>query len=237
MMIDEILLPKPCKEVDPLNFRSEMNGNSDLNTEPSVPLPNQNNRTDLAAVEEEWRTLSTFQDSSHDMASTTKDIACNALSSFPFRLHDMLNDATKKGFEDVVCWRDDDRSFLIRDKDRFALEVLPNYFQGQTHYKSFQRQRKSFSLWSRFSCLSSCDERRVISTYFFASLCSQHLWVYQSGWWNPPRHGDLYPSAIDPRTAQALPFHGPNKDQEQGCSFTKTSSSIATSTALLDPSS
>ncbi len=68
--------------------------------------------------------------------------ACSELTSFPFRLHDMLNDAEGKGFADVICWQGDGRSFKIRDKCRFAKEVLPNYFQGQTHYKSFQRQRK-----------------------------------------------------------------------------------------------
>jgi hypothetical protein len=80
------------------------------------------------------------------LASTGMMISPSSSSTFPYRLHDMLNDAPQKGFEDVVCWRDDDRSFLVRDKDRFSSEVLPNYFQGQTHYKSFQRQRKFFLL-------------------------------------------------------------------------------------------
>ena len=134
MMIDDTL-PKPCNEVAPLISGS---GHHD-----PVPLANND------GTRHEFRSsLSASSQDFHDIASTITKIECTGLSSFPFRLHQMLNDSTKKGFEDVVCWRDDGRSFLIRDKNRFATNILPEYFQGQTHYKSFQRQRKFFSSFS-----------------------------------------------------------------------------------------
>lgn len=142
MMMIDAMPTKTCLDVGPLltvRSGSEQTGTPPvLSIESHVRMPNINNRTD--AAKEEW-SLSSLQDSNGVASSSNnKEISAIGLSSFPFRLHDMLNDATKKGFEDVVCWRNDDRSFLIRDKDRFAMEVLPNYFQGQTHYKSFQRQ-------------------------------------------------------------------------------------------------
>ncbi len=70
------------------------------------------------------------------------EIACTGLPAFPFRLHDMLNDAEAKGFDHIVSWQIDGRSFKVHDKDQFSSGILPRYFQGQTRYKSFQRQRK-----------------------------------------------------------------------------------------------
>jgi hypothetical protein len=54
----------------------------------------------------------------------------------------MLNDAEVKGFDHVVSWQEGGRSFKVHDKDQFSKILLPRYFQGQTRYKSFQRQRK-----------------------------------------------------------------------------------------------
>lgn len=63
------------------------------------------------------------------------------LRSFPYQLHRMLDDAEFKGFEHVVSWQDR-KSFKVHDRHLFATKILPIYFEGQTQYKSFQRQRK-----------------------------------------------------------------------------------------------
>lgn len=144
-MIDT-MLPKPCGDGAPSRSESPEQSTcgddvpvlSIMESPAPVLLPRNDDNDGVDTVL--WGSPS-FRNANDgdDLTSNTK-IGCTGLSSFPFRLHDMLNDASKKGFVDVVCWRADDRSFLIRDKDRFAAEVLPNYFQGQTHYKSFQRQ-------------------------------------------------------------------------------------------------
>ena len=86
------------------------------------------------------------QDSYKDNLSGTglllSEVACTGLPAFPFRLHDMLNDAEPKGFDHVVSWQEGGRSFKVHDKEQFSKVLLPRYFQGQTRYKSFQRQRK-----------------------------------------------------------------------------------------------
>lgn len=64
--------------------------------------------------------------------------------AFPFHLHHMLNDAERVGFQHVVSWLKDARSFKVHDKEKFERDILFQYFRGQTHYKSFQRQRKYY---------------------------------------------------------------------------------------------
>lgn len=58
---------------------------------------------------------------------------------FPFQLHDMLQDAPKKGFEDVISWLPSGKSFKIHDQTLFQSSILPAYF-SMRKYKSFQRQ-------------------------------------------------------------------------------------------------
>jgi hypothetical protein len=60
-------------------------------------------------------------------------------SAFPWRLHDMLNDAEKKGFENIVSWQQDGKGFKVHMQKEFSNIVLPSYF-NQSQYKSFQRQ-------------------------------------------------------------------------------------------------
>lgn len=59
--------------------------------------------------------------------------------SFPTKLHAMLDDAEKLGFDDVVTWQNGGKSFKVMDPIRFSTAIMRNYF-NQTKYKSFQRQ-------------------------------------------------------------------------------------------------
>jgi HSF-type DNA-binding len=60
-------------------------------------------------------------------------------SLFPTKLHAMLEDAPRKGFDNVVCWLQGGASFKVLDPARFTKEVMPKYF-NQRKYKSFLRQ-------------------------------------------------------------------------------------------------
>jgi hypothetical protein len=51
----------------------------------------------------------------------------------------MLQDASIKGFEKVVCWHPGGNAFRVHDQEKFLKFILPRYF-GATKYKSFQRQ-------------------------------------------------------------------------------------------------
>jgi hypothetical protein len=62
----------------------------------------------------------------------------NAMS-FPRKLHAMLENASAKNLEDVVSWQPGGKSFKVIQPQRFANEIMKNFF-NQTMYKSFQRQ-------------------------------------------------------------------------------------------------
>ncbi len=62
-------------------------------------------------------------------------------STFPFRLHEMLNDAEEKKFDHIISWQGP-HGFIIHDRGLLEKQVLPQYYL-QTRYKSFTRQRKS----------------------------------------------------------------------------------------------
>ena len=64
------------------------------------------------------------------------------LVSFPRKLHEMLSEARDKGFEHIISWSADGKSFKVFDKYTFVDEVLQQYFELQTHFKSFTRQLK-----------------------------------------------------------------------------------------------
>jgi hypothetical protein len=53
----------------------------------------------------------------------------------------MLELATDEGFEGIVSWLPDGKSFKVYDAKSFVLKVMPEFFH-QSKYKSFQRQCK-----------------------------------------------------------------------------------------------
>lgn len=72
----------------------------------------------------------------------TDDASYNALP-FPMKLHGMLEDSERLGFEDIVCWHAGGKSFKVMDTTRFQNEIMNGYF-NQTKFKSFQRQLNSY---------------------------------------------------------------------------------------------
>jgi hypothetical protein len=61
------------------------------------------------------------------------------IPAFPWRLHDMLEDAETKGFSNIVAWQEDGSGFKVFESKAFVEDIMPAYF-NQTQYKSFQRQ-------------------------------------------------------------------------------------------------
>lgn len=58
---------------------------------------------------------------------------------FPWKLHDMLEQAQNDGLQEIVSWQDEGRSFKVYKPTIFVERLMPIYFK-QTKYKSFQRQ-------------------------------------------------------------------------------------------------
>ena len=59
--------------------------------------------------------------------------------SFPSQLHHMLDDAERRGFDDIVSWQPHGRCFVVHKVKEFVEQILPNYFR-QSKFPSFQRQ-------------------------------------------------------------------------------------------------
>ena len=58
---------------------------------------------------------------------------------FPWKLHEMLEDATSLNFDATVSWIPEDTGFRVHNVQDFVDNIMPRYF-NQSKYKSFQRQ-------------------------------------------------------------------------------------------------
>jgi hypothetical protein len=93
-------------------------------------------------------------------------MSCNATLSqiftqdqqpvFPWKLHEMLEDAEEEGLSSIVSWLPDGKGFKVLDQAFFVTKILPRYSK-QTKYKSFQRQlniwgfERIVDVWSEHS--------------------------------------------------------------------------------------
>jgi hypothetical protein len=48
---------------------------------------------------------------------------------FPWKLHDMLEQAENDGMTDIVSWQDDGKSFRVKQPAAFVDEIMPMYFK------------------------------------------------------------------------------------------------------------
>eukprot|EP00934_Nitzschia_sp_Nitz4_P001200 Nitzschia sp. Nitz4//scaffold60_size111251//96671//98018//NITZ4_004162-RA/size111251-augustus-gene-0.116-mRNA-1//1//CDS//3329555609//1200//frame0 len=62
---------------------------------------------------------------------------------FPWKLHDMLTEAEKNGFQDIISWEPDGNAFKVHDCKAFVADVMPLYFD-QSRYESFRRQLRKY---------------------------------------------------------------------------------------------
>eukprot|EP00980_Cylindrotheca_fusiformis_P014689 scaffold4001_cov94-Cylindrotheca_fusiformis.AAC.7 len=61
--------------------------------------------------------------------------------TFPFRLHQMIEEASTDEVEStIISWTPSGESFKIHDRDAFSDRILPKHLPNQNKYKSFKRQ-------------------------------------------------------------------------------------------------
>jgi hypothetical protein len=82
--------------------------------------------------------------------------------SFPWKLHDMLEEAESKDFSHIVSWEPDGVSFQVHKGEEFVTTIMPLYFD-QTKYDSFRRQLNLYQF-------SRVAQGRKNGIYFHASL-------------------------------------------------------------------
>ena len=57
---------------------------------------------------------------------------------FPWKLHQVLDEAEERGYSDIICWAPNGKSFQIISKKRFEEKVMPLVFSSNK-FKRFQR--------------------------------------------------------------------------------------------------
>lgn len=73
-------------------------------------------------------------------STTTKNEDLNRSESvFPTKLHRMLQDAKREGFEHIVSWIHGGTAFKVHDVTEFMTKIMPIYFD-QSKFESFRRQ-------------------------------------------------------------------------------------------------
>jgi hypothetical protein len=82
--------------------------------------------------------------------------------SFPWKLHDMLEEAESNNFSHIVSWEPDGVSFQVHKGEEFVTTIMPLYFD-QTKYDSFRRQLNFY----QFSRVAQGSNNGI---YFHASL-------------------------------------------------------------------
>lgn len=63
---------------------------------------------------------------------------------FPLKLYQMLDDADRQGYDDIVSWLPEGNGFIIYNPKELTNTVLPAYFR-QTKYTSFTRQVRTLA--------------------------------------------------------------------------------------------
>jgi hypothetical protein len=76
-----------------------------------------------------------------DQRASMSDAVSSSSSAnvFPCKLHTVLHDAERDGFEHTISWVADGVAFKVHDINAFVDRVMPIYFD-QTKYESFRRQ-------------------------------------------------------------------------------------------------
>lgn len=111
-----------------------------------------------ADAEDNDDNISTDTDSAKTILSPKKK---KEMLTFPRVLHQILS---MTEYQAIVHWLDDGRSFIIEDKRRFALEILPKYFESSL-FHSFTRKLNRWG-FNRANSRSNFQELMFESKFF-----------------------------------------------------------------------
>lgn len=81
---------------------------------------------------------------------------------FPQKLHFLLQQAEKEGFDHIISWVNDGAAFKVHDSKAFLEKVMPNYFD-QSKFESFRRQLNLYG----FQRVSRGPSRGIYYHQFF----------------------------------------------------------------------
>ena len=106
------------------------------------------------------------------MRKLLPEVTSNGEMTFPWKLHMMLEESEREGFEAIVSWQDN-YAFKVHDQDRFEKLVMKRFFH-QTQFKSFLRQRKYELRASREDSCNHDVSRLPIVLYSLGTFCGHY---------------------------------------------------------------
>jgi hypothetical protein len=121
--------------------------------------------TDGSDTEETTTSTSASEEADAEDSDSAKTILSpkkkKEMLTFPQVLHQILS---MTEYQAIVHWLDDGRSFIIEDRRRFALEILPKYFESSL-FHSFTRKLNRWG-FNRANSRSNFQELMFESKYF-----------------------------------------------------------------------
>lgn len=121
--------------------------------------------TDGSDTEETTTSTSASEEADAEDSDSAKTILSpkkkKEMLTFPQVLHQILS---MTEYQAIVHWLDDGRSFIIEDKRRFALEILPKYFESSL-FHSFTRKLNRWG-FNRANSRSNFQELMFESKFF-----------------------------------------------------------------------
>ena len=85
-----------------------------------------------AAVTSDSSNGTTSQQDDHSSFDTLTSTGITASKeqehSFPWKLHTLLEEAEREGFNNIVSWVQEGTAFKVHDSDAFVNRIMPNFF-------------------------------------------------------------------------------------------------------------
>ena len=104
----------------------------------------------------------TANSGSMTLENRTDDAIHTYKKKFPYRLHQLIDQAETDGYSHIISWLPGQNAFKVHLPKDFADHILPMYFATKT-YKSFQR---NLNLWG-FTVVPKGEKRGVLSHPLF----------------------------------------------------------------------
>jgi hypothetical protein len=94
-----------------------------------------------ASIVQPSESKNSFRQLSMECTNDSTQRAKKEIIQFPWKLHEMLDNADVEGFSDIVSWlpADSTNSFKVHQPAVFVEGIMPRYFK-KIQFKSFQRQ-------------------------------------------------------------------------------------------------
>lgn len=167
--------------------------------------------------------------SSVSVSTDSITTALRGATSFPAKLHQVLQQAEMEGFQSIISWCDVKKieggmgagcsPFKVHDPQKFVEKIAPQHFPSMGKYKSFLRQ---LNLWG-FSRIRSREDAAINGCYYHLNfvrerpfLCLQMKRTKIKGLYvrnNKDSHNDLLSKLATGNTGRNVDSHEPSSLQ------------------------